>query len=92
MARRPAPGKEMQDEEFLTEKEAAAVIGTSGSWLRRTSCPRVRCGAKLVRYPRAALVSWFLSHMTVTAMASGTSSKAGVRPLVRRPVTSGDPK
>lgn len=44
--------------ELLTLKEIAQQLRVSETWLRRSSCPRVRFGAKTVRYAAADVTAW----------------------------------
>ena len=64
MPRNFSDGKDEGSAEILTLLEAARLLRVSPSWLRRSECPRIRFGAKLVRYPRQQLLAWFNSRLT----------------------------
>ena len=55
------------DDEILTLREAANQLKVSGSWLRRSDCPRVRFSMKMVRFNRAELLKWFNARSTRAA-------------------------
>ena len=53
--------------ELLTLSETTRRLPVSETWLRRSSCPRVRFGAKTVRYPAADVTSWIDERCSAVA-------------------------
>lgn len=56
--------------ELLTGKEAAQQLRVSETWLRRSSCPRVRFGSKTVRYVLADVMGWIDARRASVAGAA----------------------
>ena len=52
----------MSDAPILTLADAAALLGVTEHWLRRSRCPRLRVSHKVVRYDRAAVLAWIRAY------------------------------
>jgi predicted DNA-binding transcriptional regulator AlpA len=63
-------GKMIINNELLTLEETARLLRVSETWLRRSSCPRVRFGAKTVRYSVADVTSWIDARRSTVAGAA----------------------
>ena len=63
-------------DEILTLGEASSLLKVSGSWLRRSDCPRIRFSAKLVRYSRLQIEAWFIARLTHSVLERPSSTEA----------------